>query len=101
VAQGMMQLELETDCKNLRDALCSDVWDLDHDGVLLREIKFLIASSFNTVKVMYAPRSCNSIAHKLAADRAMSEHDSPSVWVTNLLSFVTDLVTNELMLIEG
>jgi hypothetical protein len=99
--QGMLHLVLETNCKIQRDALFSYGWDAGHDGILLREIKFLIVSSFNVVKVMCAPRSCNNVAHKLADNGVVTVHGSPSVWVTSLPNFVTDLVTSELMLSEG
>ena len=52
-------LEIETDCKCLRDTLTSNDWDDSHDGVIIRELKFLILSCFNDVKVLFAPRMCN------------------------------------------
>jgi hypothetical protein len=64
--QGMMTLEIETDYKCLRDALTSNDWDDSHDGVIIRELKFLILSYFNDVKVLFAPRMCNKVAHHLA-----------------------------------
>ena len=37
-------------------------WDDSHDGVIIRELKFLILSCFNDVKVLFAPRMCNKVA---------------------------------------
>jgi hypothetical protein len=41
--------EIETDCKCLRDTLTSNDWDDSHDGLIIRELKFLILSCFNDV----------------------------------------------------
>jgi hypothetical protein len=52
--------------KCLRDALTSNDWDDSHDGVIVRELKFLILSCFNDVKVLFTSRMCNKVAHHLA-----------------------------------
>jgi hypothetical protein len=96
--QGMMAIELETDCLNLKNALRSNEWDASPKGMLIREIKFFLHSSFNTVIPMFAPRSCNAVAHRLAQFGVALENDSCVLWLENFSAFVTDLVASDISL---
>jgi hypothetical protein len=99
--QGMMAFELESDCLNLKNALLSDEWGATPEGMLFREIKFFLLSSFNTVIPLFAPRSCNGVAHRLAQVRAELDNDSGVFWLENFPAFVTELVASDISLCSG
>jgi hypothetical protein len=63
--QGMIDIELEIDCLNMKNTLRSDEWDAALKECLF-EISFFLRSSFNTVILMFAPRASNAVAHRLA-----------------------------------
>ena len=84
--------------KCLRDALTSNDWDDSHDGVIVRELKFLILSCFNDVKVLFTSRMCNKVAHHLATIGSDSQE---LIWMYNFLDVVSDLVVSDLKLCEG
>lgn len=59
-------VELETDCKNLADALTADVISrTPHFGILM-DLKAALAV-FSEYRVRHIPRECNRVAHELAA----------------------------------
>ncbi|RLN35527.1 hypothetical protein C2845_PM03G26260 [Panicum miliaceum] len=64
--QGLQNVILETDSQILAKALQSDDYDRARSGMLFREAKYIMAMNFNSVVVVHAPRSCNSVAHELA-----------------------------------
>jgi hypothetical protein len=66
--QGMMTIEVETDCQTPKNALQSTNWDAAPEGMIFRELKFFIRTSFNDVLLLCAPHSCNSVAHTLAQE---------------------------------
>jgi hypothetical protein len=90
--------ELETDCLNLKNALHSDEWDAAPKGMLIREIKIFLRSSFNTAIPMFAPRTCNAIAHRLAQFGVELENVSSVCWLEDFPAFVTDLVASDISL---
>jgi hypothetical protein len=47
--------------------LSSNDYDDAHGGNLFREIKYLLEIHFAEFKVLYCPRTCNRVAHKLAS----------------------------------
>jgi hypothetical protein len=93
-----MTLEIETDSKCLQDTLTSNDWDDSHDGLIIRELKFLILSCFNNVMMLFAPRMCNKVAHHLATIGSDSQE---LIWLYNFPDIVSDLVASDLMLCEG
>jgi hypothetical protein len=66
--QGMMTIKVETNCQTLKNAFQSTEWDEAPEGMIFREPKFFIGASFNDVLLLFAPRSCNAVAHRLAQE---------------------------------
>jgi hypothetical protein len=64
---GIHKVELETDCQILIRVLSSSDYDDSGGGNLFREIKYLLEKNFADYKVLHCPRTCNTIAHKLAS----------------------------------
>lgn len=64
---GMGRVHFETDCISLQKAVSSSNQDRGPLGVLFREIKFILQTSFIEFKILYCPRACNIPAHVLAA----------------------------------
>jgi ribonuclease HI len=88
--QGMMQIEMETDCEILCDAINTNGWDASHVGMIFREIKFLLRSAFNSVSFRYIPRVSNKVAHELAAIGADTSRGGDLFWVHDLPDFVSN-----------
>ena len=63
---GISKIELETDAINLQVAMTSSRMDQSTNGVLFRDIKFLMYNKFVLVQVLHNPRSCNVLADGLA-----------------------------------
>jgi ribonuclease HI len=97
--QGMVALEVETDCLQLKQALLTRDLDAAREGIIFREIKFLIRSSFNEVHVLFAP-ACNQVAHRLASECVRLENDNKCVWQESIPDFVTDLLANDLSVVS-
>jgi hypothetical protein len=57
--------------------------------VIIRELKFLILSCFNDVKVLFALRMCNKVAHHLTTIGSDSQE---LIWMYNFPDVVSDLV---------
>jgi hypothetical protein len=90
--RDMMTLEIEIECQTLSKALLSTNLDAAYEGVLLRQIELLMASSFNDTKFFYTPRSCNFVAHMLPSEGAPLDDGNATVWLENFPIFVPDLV---------
>jgi hypothetical protein len=86
--QGMMTIEVETDCQTLKNALQSTNWDAAPGRIIFRELKFFIRTSFNDVLLLYAPRSSNSVAHTLAQEGITLDPGSSMFWLVRFLAFV-------------
>jgi hypothetical protein len=99
--QGIMTIELETDCLNLKNALRSDEWDAAPKGMLIGEINFFLRSPFNSAIPLFAPRSCNAVAHRLAQFGVELQNGSSTCWLENFPAFVTDLVASDVSLSSG
>lgn len=65
--RGMSRIELETDSMMLRNAIQDNSFNLSSLGGVILEIKHVILSCFHSFSVSYSPRSCNKVAHELAA----------------------------------
>ena len=63
----MGRIVLETDSQILVKALESTEYDLSPEGILFSDIRSFIRLNFISVEVRYAPRTCNKLAHELAA----------------------------------
>jgi hypothetical protein len=71
VQWGMGNIILETDALNLVKALTSTDFDLAPEGVIYRDLRSFFYLNFVSVQVVFVPRSCNKVAHELAALGAM------------------------------
>jgi hypothetical protein len=99
--QGMMTIEVETDCQTLKNALQSTEWDAAPEGMIFRELKFFIGASFNDVLLLFAPRSCNAVAHRLAQEGIALDPGSSMFWLVSFPTLVTELVARDLSLCVG
>jgi hypothetical protein len=70
---GISTLVLESDSSNLVKAMTSNEYDLAPEGVIFRDLRLFISLNFSSVEVVFAPRSCNKVAHELAAIGALGE----------------------------
>ena len=79
---GMARIILETDATELVWGLKSE--DLDHsvDGILFRQIKDLIDSSFDYCEIRHCPRNCNMVADCLAKYGANVVSSGSSVFMS-------------------
>lgn len=64
---GMGHVQFESDSLNLVNALNSSDRDLAPEGIIFRDIKSFLRLNFISVEVRFAPRSCNKVAHAMAA----------------------------------
>jgi hypothetical protein len=95
-AAGMLKLELETYCLNLKTALTTNIYDASTGGSLFQEIKFLL-HDFIDVRVIYSPGTCNRVAHKLATLGADMADGYASFWPDVAQDDVITLVADDLM----
>ena len=58
-------------------------------------MKFRLQLNFVEAKVVYVPRSCNKLAHVLAAFGVDGRFGDHMVWTTNFPTDVTSLVTSD------
>ena len=65
-AIGLHRVILESDSQVLVKALKKNECDLAPIGVLLKEARSLCIVSFESFEYLFAPRSCNIVAHSLA-----------------------------------
>jgi hypothetical protein len=64
---GMGHILLETDSLILASALKGTEYDLAPEGVLYRDMRSFLNLNFISFDVIHVPRSCNKVAHELAA----------------------------------
>jgi hypothetical protein len=72
--------------------------DFSSLGMIPIDIKETIASNFSCVKVLHCPRSCNSLAHSIAATGRL-RMDAPSMLMNGLIPGVTFVVSSLLTLL--
>jgi hypothetical protein len=65
--KGITKIILETDSLILKQALQNDSRRLSEVGGDIYELKNLLMSSFSNFLCGFVPRSCNKVAHNLAA----------------------------------
>ena len=63
----MKNVQVETDCQNLVQALKGNEYDLAPEGTIFKEIKIYTRQNFNNFSFTFAPRGCNKLAHTIAA----------------------------------
>jgi ribonuclease HI len=86
---GVRQLILESDCMGAIGKLGGDAVDCSVRGPLVEDIKVLL-HDFDEVKVQYARRSANGVAHRLAQEGCKNKVCNtwlgvPPDWIVNLL----------------
>ena len=77
--RGMQKVIVETDSMLLKMATGGDNFALAPTGGLVHEIKATAASCFSSFDV-YCPRSCNKVAHALAAKGRMCPSNADMYW---------------------
>ena len=94
--QGMTRVVLETDSQLVKSALESNMFALADTGGIVYELKFLISSSFSEFKVLFSPRTCNSVAHAVAALGCMCPRDTLLWWEGCTPDGLEDLVASDI-----
>jgi hypothetical protein len=69
--------------------------------MMIREIKFFLRYSFHSTISMFAPQSCNAVAHRLVQFEVELENDSSVCCLGNFPAFITDLVASDISLSSG
>jgi ribonuclease HI len=64
---GMSSIIIESDALNLVSAMRSSDFDRAQEGIIYRDLRLFLNLSFNSFEFYYIPRTCNKIAHELAA----------------------------------
>jgi hypothetical protein len=78
--KGMTKVILETDSLILKQALTSDQYRFAEIGGMVLELKTLITGGLNNFICNYVPRTCNKVAHALAAKGSMLPQGDGSRW---------------------
>ena len=73
---GISNLHIETDSTTIAEALHSSKFDRTNAGVIFKDARAFMRLNFVTCVCSFSPRTCNGVAHKLAAMGASSEPDS-------------------------
>jgi ribonuclease HI len=91
---GMGNVQIESDSQNLIKAVQCTESDLTHEGILYREIRAFVSSNFISSNFQFCPRTCNKVAHAMAALGA-SQDESHLFWQEMVPNFVNVLVASE------
>uniref|UniRef100_A0A0A9D892 RNase H type-1 domain-containing protein n=1 Tax=Arundo donax TaxID=35708 RepID=A0A0A9D892_ARUDO len=67
IEMSMLNIVLETDVLLIKSALEGNAYNLSVTGNQIWELKQLVASNFQSCNISFCPRSCNKVAHTLAA----------------------------------
>ena len=94
VRMGCLNVILETDATVLRQAMITEDYDEASIGALVKEMKSLALYSFQCCKIEVCPRSCNNLAHCLAALGANQEAGSYQVWFAPFPRHVNNLLAD-------
>ena len=89
---GCVNIILETDAMNLKQAMISDDMDDSELGAMFTEMKCIIRTSFKCCKIEWCSRSCNSVAHCLAAYGVSQEFGSYQLWLAPFPCIVKNLL---------
>jgi ribonuclease HI len=80
---GVTHVLIESDSQNLVRAMQSTEFDRAPEGIIYRDLRLYMQLSFNSFEFTFAPRTCNKIAHELAAYGA-SRQDILTLWPESL-----------------
>jgi ribonuclease HI len=94
VALGLNQVIFESDSKNLVSALIDKTQDLSAVGVLLKEIRSICLSSFESFHFQFVPRVYNGAAHSLAQYGLRAESECTG-WEGDAPDFVSVIVASD------
>ncbi|RLN28590.1 hypothetical protein C2845_PM05G17690 [Panicum miliaceum] len=95
IDQGIGRVIFETDSLILKQALENPTHRLSSSGGLICELQCLISSSFISYAINFVPRSCNRVAHALAALGCKCPHGDKLQWESTLTD-VEDLVASDI-----
>jgi hypothetical protein len=98
VQLGMSQIILETDAMVLATALKSTNIDRSSIGALVYNIRDMIQSEFSFCNVSLCNRSCNKVADCLAIHSAYVLDPSSCIYMSEVPSYVMDIVSGDLPL---
>ena len=92
---GMPRIILETDATELVRGLTTTELDQSVDGCLLKQIRDFICSSFDYWSIQHCPRNCNRVADCLAMYGASEVSSGSAVFMSQVPSFVANLVLGD------
>jgi ribonuclease HI len=90
---GMTSIIVESDSLNLVRAMSSTDFDRAYEGVVYRDLRLYMNLTFNSFEFSHVPRTCNSLAHNLAAYGA-TRQDIRFLWPESLPNDVRVLVAS-------
>jgi len=91
---GITRVHLETDALQVQQAVESHRWDLSMAGGLISEIKELAYLNCVEFVIKVVPRSCNRVAHELAALGCVCSVDDDPI-MTHLPTCIQNIVAAE------
>jgi ribonuclease HI len=100
VEWGMMTVIMESDSKNLVRAMKSSEYDRAPEGVIYRDMRLFMLLNFNSFEFTHSPRTCNKLAHALAAYGA-SRQDKKLIWPEIIPNDVRVLVASNSAVSNG
>ena len=92
--RGFGRIVVETDSLVLKQALKNSTHRLAATGGLICEIQSMLASEFSEIHIDYVPRSCNKVAHALAAIGCKCPQGAGLRWESTP-TLVEDLVASD------
>ena len=90
----------DTDRQLLVQAIKGTNQDLEVNGSLFREIKFLASLNFSMFEIIYCPRTCNKVAHVLADFGAKLDHNNVVIWFQEAPDFVNVLLASDVAVLD-
>lgn len=81
IDEGVGQVIIETDATAVLQAVYSDAYDLSAMATLVAELRNLLSLNFVSWRVQQRPRSCNRVAHELAALGSLCYLDAEPILV--------------------
>jgi hypothetical protein len=89
----MEQVQVESDAKNLVKAMQDSSLDRTPEGIIYRDIRCFSCLNFSSISFSFCPRTCNKMAHDLAAI-GVRKQEFRSLWLEPLLDDVSVRVTS-------
>ncbi|CAO2192773.1 unnamed protein product [Urochloa humidicola] len=94
IEEGMTNITLEMESLLLKQALEGDDYRLAEVGGNIYELKCLISGSFRRCSLSFVPRSCNKVAHEMAALGSLCPRGVIRNW-NDVPNHVRDLVASD------